>query len=609
MKRGKFGFSDRKHLELSLGGEKRRLDGGINAGDMPYALEGGQARDMLNLWYRDGSLRKRWGQENFAQIEGEEIDKAFCDGKGNVFMQAGSRLYFMMLDDPEPTVMNTLTVPAGKTRAPVGSFIRSGDDVLYLNGVDYLIHYSDSSVFTDVEPYVPTVLTDCNPETRESVSCEPYNLLGRVFRIVYNGMYKTKYYIPFECDVGPSPMYAVVNGVTMRENRGFTVDRSEYSVTFSQAPFAGYNNIELYITLPYDDDVKAVKSCTCGVIYGGDSRLILGGNGTNTVYCSEAFDPSYFPQNMTLPVGNGEAIVGFGQQYDFLAAFKRNEIAYIKYSYTSEKTVLSASVLNPHIGCDMPGTICNVGNRIVFANTENGVCIIAATSRENERNILYISRNIDPLLFAEPYADMLRAQAAVFDGRYWLSVGDHVFLWDHSAKVLNAVGGEEKMRALSWYRFDNIPAAAFFSHGRELYYCRRGGAGNGGGIVHFTKGFTDFGEPVKAVWKSGMLGFGKPNHYKCIEKLWFVFGGQDRCEAKLRYVFCDRQYMQTKTDAQPISARDLSPGRTPGALQTVMRSIRQKNTVFFSLEIESNEACDLALSDVVIGYSVEYAVK
>lgn len=620
MKGSRFGFAQRETREFSLGGKNSRLDGGINAADLPYTLDSTQSPQMRNLWFQDGSLTKRWGQEilpGFPEVA--RIDTAFADGGEWAYVQAGNTLYKAAFSGDNAQMLGSLRIPDGAAQAPPGKFIRSGTDLIFLNGLDYKILTPAAGNFSDIAPYVPTVFNHCVPATGAGEAYEEFNLLSESYKISYDAANTSEYQLPTSIPLGDGAVSALVNGAEMTEGNGFTVNRDMRKIIFSATPSAGFDNVILKIDVPEVSRAKDILSCTCGVVYGGDSRMILGGNGSNALFCSAAYNPGYFPASCTLRVGNGEAITGFGLQYDFLAVFKAHEIAYIKYAYSSEKTVLSANVLNPFIGCDMPGSICNIGNRIVFANTENGVCLITSTSRENERNILFISRNIDVLLFAES-ADALRnACGFVFDGRYWLSVGAHVYLWDHSARPLNAVGGEENMRRLAWYYFDNIPAAAFFSSGRQLYYCRRAGYENGAKLVRFTRSYHDFGTAIPALWRSAQLDFGRPNWYKRLDWGWIIFHGRNDSAADIRYLYSDRDYHITATESVPVNYGHFSWSNfswthfswgIPGILKAFVRTLRRRRVVFFSIELSNTQpGRDLALSDIIIQYSYEYKIK
>lgn len=618
--KSRFGFPQRETQEINLGGKESRLDGGLNTADLPYTLDSTQSPRMCNLWFQDGSLAKRWGQEilsGFPVVT--QIDTAFADGDEWAYVQADSAIYKTAFTGTGAVFLGALRIPDGAERAPAGKFLRSGTDLIFFNGVDYKILSADSNTFSDIPVYIPTLFGHCTPATGIGEEREEYNLLSDSYIISYDAASTSEFQLPPGIPLGEGTVSALVNGTEMAQGDGFTVNRTLRRIIFSATPSAGFDNVILKIQLPEISRAADILSCTCGVLYGGDSRMILGGNGTNELFCSAAYNPGYFPPSCALRVGNGEAITGFGLQYDFLAVFKAHEIAYVRYAYSSEKTVLSANILNPFTGCDMPGSICNIGNRIVFANTEDGVCLITSTSRENERNILFISRNIDSLLFAESTDALRQAQGFVFDGRYWLSAGSHVYLWDHSARPLNAIGGEDNMRRLAWYYFDNIPSAAFFSSGRQLYYCRRTGYANGAKLVRFTRSCSDFGEAIPALWQSAQLDFGHPNRYKRIEHCWIIFHGRSDSAADIRYLYSDRDYHTAAAELSPISYGHFSWSNfswkrfswgIPGILKAFVRPIRRRHTVFFSIELSNTQpGRDLALSDITIQYRDEYTIR
>lgn len=612
-------FPEREICELRLSGKNGRMDGGLNAADLPHTLDTTQSPDCRNVWFYEGTLTKRWGQRMVGALDQEsEIQAAILDGTGHAVLQAGTGLFRMNLENGSFVKAGSLKEIEGT--APAGTFFRYGDAVYFLNGAEYLV--SNGGDFAPVEPYAPILVRGRSPSGGvEGVTCGSRNALTARYRIAFSGDGSgTVYTLPDGCTVAEDSVLAEVNGVEMPENDGFTVNRANRTVTFAAAPAAGFDNVVLTLTGTEPAEGGDILSCRYAMVHAGESRVMLGGNGSNLLYYSQPYQPTYFPAENRLTVGSDEPITGFGRQYDLLAVFKAHEIATLDSSYAAGTVKFTVNILSPVMGCDMPGTICNIDNRIVFANTGHGICLITSTGRENERNVVPVSRNINPKLLAEPQTDLAGASACCFEGRYWLSVGSHVYLWDNAARPLHGTADDDALRSLAWYFFDNIPAAAFLTYQNRLYYARRGTAGEKtGAVVQFVRQFSDFGEPIAAHWRSAALDFGRPNWYKRLERIWFVCRGKVPGNTAVRYLFDEK-----KSDVslkEPVNIRvssfswrlfrwDSFTWDVPGYFRTFTRRPQRRRVLFFSMELENRDvSCDLSLADVVVQYRLAHQLK
>ena len=175
------------------------------------------------------------------------------------------------------------------------------------------------------------------------------------------------------------------------------------------------------------------------------------------------------------------------------------------------------------------------------------------------------------------------------------------------------------MRRLAWYYFDNIPACAFFSSGRQLYYCRRPGYTNGAKLIRFTDSYSDFGEAIPALWQSAQLDFGRPNWYKHLDKCWFIFNGRNDSAADIQYLYSNQGSHTARTQTASINFGHFSWSKFNWAsfswgisttLKAFVRNIRRRNLVFFSIELRNElPDKDLALSDILIQYSYQYQIQ
>ena len=586
--------------ELRLGGNERRLDGGLNVFDLPFGLEHDQASDMVNLLYRDGGLCKRDGQTAFAALPGGRAARdAVYDNHGTVWLFDGITVYALEMETKVFTAVYTADAETN------GSFARFGPDVYFTNGTIY--GKCTKEGILPPTPYIPLVITGRSPDgiAKQGTAYESFNGLTDTFRI------------SFDCD-GVSTRFVLprVDGFLSAETESGAV------LTYDSAT----RTISCESVLPVGDTVTAavrrtgvgritgdeagVHTCRQIAAFAGDGRIYLCGNGTNILYPSAKSRPDYFPSDLAVRAGNCDEITAVGRQYDTLVVFKTHETLYAEVG--SETHI---RCLNPIIGCDMPGSIQTVGNRLVFANTDGGVYIVVSTSRESERNVQPISRNIDPMLMAEDKDACLAASSVCFEGRYHLCIGDHVYVWDYTTRpYIVSQGTDNAARRLGWYYFENVEAGTWFIFYHTLYRTDR----TSGRIAYFSRKFDDFGVPVRAYWKSPMLDFGLPHVHKRIDNIWFVCRADRACRNEIRYLYDMYDGTKGVEETEPIAIASFNwhdvtwksfLWAVAGLFKTLPRRPHRRRVIQFAVELKNDTTEDLSVVDVVTAYREEYRLK
>ena len=186
-----------------------------------------------------------------------------------------------------------------------------------------------------------------------------------------------------------------VNGVEKTLTTHYTEDHANGKVIFTEAgkPPAGQNNVEIKAYKTDAESIAKIMGCKYMIAYGGEnnSRLFMGGNGTGKYYYSDALDHTYFPeQNYNIAGSDSSEITGFGEQYNILAVFNEEATFGVTYSFVNGKVSFPQTTINPDIGCDCPGTIELVNNRLTWLNSKKGPVLMVSTANEDERNILPI---------------------------------------------------------------------------------------------------------------------------------------------------------------------------------------------------------------------------
>ena len=84
-----------------------RLDGGLNLWELDYRLDRNQSPEMKNLWWQDGVLQCRDGQELLCEPPADSGEGYTCFGDlywDHAFLHIGPKLFYL-----DPEVIQTAT--------------------------------------------------------------------------------------------------------------------------------------------------------------------------------------------------------------------------------------------------------------------------------------------------------------------------------------------------------------------------------------------------------------------------------------------------------------------------------------------------------------------
>lgn len=197
------------------------LNGGLNLRDADYLLKANESPYMMNMWWKDGMLQCRPGQEEIAtavgmyepERSGETLaaySETFYD---HAFVHIGRVMYYF---DPSttPVVYHPMLTDLNPVR---GTFFRYRDDLFYKNGAweetiiaggssttvqhhggFYRIQYMPEDRLKFVmsrvedEAYVPTTVLNADPATGSGDLYQPENRLTGRKRVVYKAATQTE---------------------------------------------------------------------------------------------------------------------------------------------------------------------------------------------------------------------------------------------------------------------------------------------------------------------------------------------------------------------------------------------------------------------------------
>lgn len=591
------------------------LNGGINLIDREWKLSNNQTSKVLNMWFKEGELSKRWGQEYINEaLETPTLAVYKYKYDGKIIFHSDTKLYTM---DDEGTISE---IYDGVT-AKKGSFFKFNGLLYFMQKGKYLQY--DGTTVSEVVPYIPTVIINRTPSGGGDV-LEEYNRIGTGFINKFNGTTSDVNYQLTDTDLDATEVLCTVDGVTKEEDTDFTVNRTTGLVTFTSYQTLGQNNIVFTAFKTVQEDIDSILTCKYGVPFGGqnDNRLFLGGNGTGYFYwtgiSANGIDASYFAYNNYNVIGNpDEDITGFTKHNKVLCIFKEREIYGETYTFDGISGIFNTFGIRDNIGCDCPDTIQSVNNEVVWLSSYLGPQIMINTEKEDIRSVFPIGRNINPQLLAEQ--NLKSASSVDFNGKYWLCVNDKVYLWDYFISPYYDTGNpEDNARRLSWWYFDNINAGMWITHEDDLYYADR----TAGLFVKFHTAydntqFYDFGEAISAVYRCPVREFGNGVYEFTVLRGWVGVRGDTRTSSTVTYFTSDEPNGDPATE--PINVGTFFWNKFNWALFTwgVMGLVYDwpltpgaKNIRYFGAEFSNNEAGrDMNISSIIWQFSLKKMIK
>lgn len=543
------------------------LSGGICLSDLDYKLADNQSPSMLNMWYSDRVLNKRWGQE-INMLIGENdsilnIHQNTYNGYG--IIHAGTNLYKWDITNATFTgICNTLNSTEGKK-----TFFEYSNNLYYLDGSKYWT-INSNFVCSEVTPTIPIVLIGCTPNLTNSTPYQDYNLIGSGFTAWYNSDGTNKYKLP-QTELSNTSVTATVNGTNYNETTHFTVDRTNGTLTWNTnyVPTNGGVIDGVRITAYKDDSTAKAKisNCTIATPFGGEGTSLAGGtrifvsgntNYPTTYWRSGLKDPAYFPETeYDLLDNNNQKITAFSKQYSELIILKEKSIYSLNYSFDGTNVRFPTKELNAEIGCDVPDSVQLIDNRTVFFNTYKGGFLIDRTDSTDEKNIKPISNNINgtdinPGILAE--TDLTKAKSVDFGRKYWIALPNgKAWIWDYDISPYVDTGDyAQNQRNLKWFPMDTIEVGAFFAKNQTLYM----GMSTYDAISKFITTLIDYrpltesDKAINAHWQSKAFDFNMPQFYKTINDVVVMLRSDTNTQVTIEYL--DEEHTVVDTDTLTV---------------------------------------------------------
>lgn len=467
---------------------------------------------------------------------------AFC---GKCIFHIGQNLYTFSPDDNECTV---LFGQMPDKRSVFCHFMSK----LYIYCDCRVFCLDDTLGFSECEPDAP-ILYDkiktfgINPKRNDKA----INLITTRIGVSYITTDTTYFKLPLLADTS-RPMKVIVNEAVLASDK-YTFD--EESITISKSSSSSDDkDLVVYYYVKNPDDIgfdDTIYRCECvtsfGGSVGGGTRLFFSGdaNKKGSYYKSELQNPLNVPADSEEIVGDGcENVTAMIKMYGALIILCENSVYRMDYNLTQDGVYFTCKQISYGRGCDMPGSVQLVDNRVVFANSKEGLFIIDSTDEAGEHNIKPIGSNIlkgQEMGFLDiDLANRTNAQSLDFDRKYYLFAGDMAYIWDYDKSHYSDNGNYAKSSGkLSWYIYDGLMNGTWFDMGTDI--CLLAVSHNAFYSFSLDE-MVDFTSKIR----SGDMDFGEGNCCKFVEKISVFLTKDSESDAELT-VFCDGQAYYTQS--------------------------------------------------------------
>lgn len=487
--------------------------------DGDTVLKRGELADMQNMRItQDGHLQIRAGTLAIADLYEAYTDEGGTEDRDDLVIQGAWRgevagtvrtivAYggsIWLVDEADGSVSCIEQIDAFDTDFAVHFF--GFDDKLYMlcEGEGYYSWDGDTGhSAVVVTGYVPLVQTATTPAGSGTL-LEPINRLNGKRRVLFSPNGTSKDFILPEKGTGMTCDSVTLNGTAL--TTGWSFDATSGKVTFTSAPAAGTNTLEIAYTMP-TNYAEVVKNMRYSELFNGaqDTRVFLYGDGSNKViysgipYATGKPSAEYFPDLYEIEVGESNSpVTALVRHYSRLMAFKPNSTYTITYGdITLEDGSLTAAFYttptNRQFGNEAYGQAKILENSPITIDA--GSAYRWVTNRNGyisaiENNLERISDRAVKTIGSMP-VDEIRTYNLKRDHEYW-------FVQGNTALILN-YGND------TWYIYRDLPFSVPYETETETF-----GFGNDGRVYKFSREYrNDNGENIEAYAVTGAMDLGK----------------------------------------------------------------------------------------------------
>lgn len=544
---------------------------------------GGTYQPMYNgnalLQLGEGVVQGLWTGD----INGKTELLGFCDGKA----------FRMWDDDNHCYIKEQIGIIGTPDRVFIFPF---GGKAYILTGHEY---YSfDGNAFEMVRGYRPLIYTSLTPTGAQPTggsSLEQVNKLTGARRVWYSpDGSATSYTLPEQNLVSVDYVQNAATGAYIPPT-DYTADTINGTVTFTTAPTAGTNTIEIGYTAvgTFRNDVTSMRFAE---MYSGstDVNVFLYGNGTNkAIYSGLDYNGTpradYFPDLNEMAVGEANTpITGLIRHLSALIAFKTDSTWSVTYGTV---TLATGDTTEGFYVIPTNRTIGNVANGMV-QNILNAPYTLSGKDLYEWKSSRYYSAGLNKdERTAKRVSDRIFSTLATFDIPNCYTFDDN---YNQEYYIVNTATSEALVWnyvANAWYHYDNFPMCSAIEWQGEVLF----GTNNGKIEILTDDEYSDNDVAFSSVWESGSMDFGKPYERKYSSEMWVVIKPQSRGHVGVTIRTDKKSDFEVKdTDSSlwdfwDIDFSDISfdINRSP---RTYRHRLKAKKFCFYKLRFESNDS-------------------
>jgi hypothetical protein len=529
------------------------LSGGMNISVSPDQISPNQSPDMGDCNYDEGGVpSKRYGLTRVnalswgTPIRGMyEFYKLGSDVPIFLIVHGGKLYSYDETNDVKTDLCTGSVLTFADADIPEEAWFTQGDKCFFLTGNEFL-YYDGTNPVATVESIatIPLVAMGKSPNGSGGTPNQKFNRICNKWReaFVTDGTA-----LEFTCDkqyiddgvtlvtLSANPFKAYLYGVEKIEGVDFTFDRSTWKATFSTAPIAGTDKLEIELEATNYADPTLITHCKYAIEFAGktDSHVLLTGNPEhpNTIYYNDVYDPTYWPEDSDFNVGgDSRDISGWGRLNEYLVTYKEPGDEYGQFYSTINIDSTTGAVsyetygLNDEFGCIAPKTV-HPAQGGLLALSDKGVVWTWPSLVKGQANCKVVSRNVNGRngiakgILDNTQVDLKNAHAEVYRNKYLLHVADTVWVLDLDYSDL-------ANNVYCWYPYKGLysSAGAFTSRSDRLYMSNKAD-----GLLYKSQlsdddfRFNDDGTAIDSWWTSPLMFLGGREWIKKFERISMTF--------------------------------------------------------------------------------------
>ncbi len=354
---------------------------------------------------------------------------------------------------------------------------------------------------------------------------------------------------------------------------------------------------------------------------GGGIHLFVAGHPEkpNLLHWSDVNNPLYFPENNYAYVGeDSDAITALAKQGEMMVVMRERDLYTARYvsgevpteeemenaaaiETTVHKSYFPIAQLHPTIGCRCPQSVRLVNNRLVWADIDGRVYVLAGSSQYSERNVRDVSPLIDKALRQHTQADLCAAVAAEYEGYYGLLVADTMYLMDAQTSAFNSINyysrEETAQKTLPWYvwKLPRADYAAFIAHGDRAVLVSNDAV--------YTFGGDDGAEKIVSSFTTKQFEFGRIDRLKAVGQMYIRLGIREGGAAEITYI--TNRY--SRSDPYIIESDEAVDERDPKFVKTYRLTPNIHRVESLGVRVTSEHR--MAIEGITIQYKNEGVVR